>query len=186
MTSKGRHQSLLTKHHHQHKHKHHHNNSNSNSSNNNNTRPKRIKDLLRHLPTFLFRFIRLLSFIFFLLPAFIVFVYHYLCCDRVAEYYGLNDLNNNNTIDSNNDEGEERQLFSRHYLDIYGSRMINGHYCNNTQQQQQKKKKKPVLIFVTGGAWIIGYRMWGCLLARALTPFNILVIIPDYRNFPKV
>ena len=102
-------------------------------------------------------------------------------------YYGLNDHNNNNNnIDSSNDEGE-RQLFSRHYLDIYGSRTMNGHYCNNTQQQkQQQKKKKPVLIFVTGGAWIIGYRMWGCLLARALTPFNILVIIPDYRNFPKV
>ncbi|KAL7455819.1 hypothetical protein ACHAWC_007339 [Mediolabrus comicus] len=175
-SSKGQHRSLLTKHHHQHKH--------NNNSSNNNTRPKRIKDLLRHLPTFLFRFIRLLSFIFFLLPAFIVFVYHYLCCDRVAVYYGLNDINN----ERREDEGE-RQLFSRHYLDVYGSRMINGHYCNTTQQQQQQQqqqKKKPVLIFVTGGAWIIGYRMWGCLLARALTPFNILVIIPDYRNFPKV
>lgn len=48
------------------------------------------------------------------------------------------------------------------------------------------KKKKPVVIFLTGGAWIIGYRMWGTLLARALVPFGILVVIPDYRNFPCV
>jgi len=83
----------------------------------------------------MFRFLRLLSFVFFLLPAFVVFLYHYFSCDRV-----------------NNEEN----------------------------------KKKPVVIFLTGGAWIIGYRMWGCLLARALVPFGILVIIPDYRNFPKV
>jgi len=27
--------------------------------------------------------------------------------------------------------------------------------------------------------------MWGALLARALVPFGVLVIIPDYRNFPQ-
>jgi hypothetical protein len=27
--------------------------------------------------------------------------------------------------------------------------------------------------------------MWGALLARALIPFGVLVIIPDYRNFPQ-
>jgi len=65
---------------------------------------------------------------------------------------------------------------SRHYLDVYGSRT----------HPMSEDKKKPVVVFLTGGAWIIGYRMWGCLLARALVPFGILVIIPDYRNFPKV
>mmetsp|Transcript_3410 Transcript_3410/g.5530 ORF Transcript_3410/g.5530 Transcript_3410/m.5530 type:complete len:339 (-) Transcript_3410:599-1615(-) len=28
--------------------------------------------------------------------------------------------------------------------------------------------------------------MWGTLLARALAPFGILCIVPDYRNFPRV
>ena len=54
------------------------------------------------------------------------------------------------------------------------------------QQSSSSDNKKPVVIFVTGGAWIIGFRMWGTLLARALVPFGILVIIPDYRNFPRV
>mmetsp|Transcript_18928 Transcript_18928/g.28814 ORF Transcript_18928/g.28814 Transcript_18928/m.28814 type:complete len:487 (-) Transcript_18928:721-2181(-) len=147
MTSQRHHHTLLTK--------------------QNNTRQKRICDLLRHLPTFMFRFLRLLSFVFFLLPAFLVFLYHYFACDRIAVYYGLKGAIG---------ENGERMWLSRHYLDMYGSRThVNGN-----------KEKKPAVIFLTGGAWIIGYRMWGCLLARALVPFGILVIIPDYRNFPKV
>jgi prenylcysteine alpha-carboxyl methylesterase len=43
---------------------------------------------------------------------------------------------------------------------------------------------RPVVIFYTGGAWIIGYKMWGALLARALTAAGVLVVIPDYRNYP--
>ncbi len=44
----------------------------------------------------------------------------------------------------------ERMFLSRHYLDMYGSRT---HLMNDNEA---KKKKKPVVIFVTGGAWIIG------------------------------
>lgn len=32
---------------------------------------------------------------------------------------------------------------------------------------------------------IIGYKMWGALMARTLVPFGIMVVIPDYRNFPQ-
>lgn len=117
----------------------------------------------------MFRFLRLLSFVVSLLPAFAVFLYHYFSCDRIAVYYGVKDALG---------ENEERKWLSRHYLDMYGSR---DHVSGN-----EVTKKKPVVIFLTGGAWIIGYRMWGCLLARALVPFGILVIIPDYHNFPKV
>eukprot|EP00985_Skeletonema_marinoi_P029054 scaffold26595_cov80-Skeletonema_marinoi.AAC.2 len=95
-------------------------------------------------------------------------------CDGslVLSYNHLTILQTSGAIGENG----ERMWLSRHYLDMYGSRThVNGN-----------KEKKPVVIFLTGGAWIIGYRMWGCLLARALVPFGILVIIPDYRNFPKV
>jgi len=44
----------------------------------------------------------------------------------------------------------------------------------------------PVVVFYTGGAWCIGYKMWGALMARALTQAGILVVIPDYRNYPSV
>ena len=44
---------------------------------------------------------------------------------------------------------------------------------------------RPVLVFLTGGAWIIGYKMWGALMSRALSPNGVLLVIPDYRNFPQ-
>ena len=143
-----------------------------------NTRRRRIRDLLRHIPTFVIRFLRLLTFVAFLLPAFVVFLWHYVTCDRIAAYYG------NAYTKESSDSNDKDPFFSRHYLDIYGSRTL-------LQQQSslvvdQNSKKKPVIIFLTGGAWIIGYRMWGTLLARALVPFGILVVMPDYRNFPRV
>ncbi|KAJ7971180.1 isoprenylcysteine alpha-carbonyl methylesterase ICME [Quillaja saponaria] len=44
---------------------------------------------------------------------------------------------------------------------------------------------KPVLIFVTGGAWIIGYKAWGALLGLQLAERDIIVACIDYRNFPQ-
>lgn len=167
-----------------------------------NTRRKRILDLLRHIPTFTMRFLRLMAFVLFLLPAFVVFVWHYLTCDRIAAYYGKsqfcndeesyakgheqvgkNGLDNTSKKDISNRDRNHKNckdpFFSRHYLDIYGSK-------TPSPDQYKDTNKKPVVIFLTGGAWIIGYRMWGCLLGRALAPFGILVMVPDYRNFPRV
>jgi prenylcysteine alpha-carboxyl methylesterase len=42
----------------------------------------------------------------------------------------------------------------------------------------------PVVLFFTGGAWLIGYKMWGALLARALNAAGIIVVVPDMRNYP--
>ncbi|XP_024974232.1 probable isoprenylcysteine alpha-carbonyl methylesterase ICMEL2 [Cynara cardunculus var. scolymus] len=44
---------------------------------------------------------------------------------------------------------------------------------------------KPVIIFVTGGAWIIGYKGWGSLLGFQLAEREIIVTCIDYRNFPQ-
>jgi len=44
---------------------------------------------------------------------------------------------------------------------------------------------KPVVAFVTGGAWTIGYKGWGALLGRRLAERGILVACLDYRNFPQ-
>ncbi|KAL2926886.1 Isoprenylcysteine alpha-carbonyl methylesterase ICME [Bienertia sinuspersici] len=45
--------------------------------------------------------------------------------------------------------------------------------------------KKPTVIFVTGGAWIIGYKAWGSLLGKQLSERDIIVACIDYRNFLK-
>ncbi|TYZ60469.1 hypothetical protein PybrP1_003365 [[Pythium] brassicae (nom. inval.)] len=43
----------------------------------------------------------------------------------------------------------------------------------------------PVVVFFTGGAWIIGYKAWGALIGKVLSAFGIVVVTPDYRNFPQ-
>ncbi|XP_022983594.1 isoprenylcysteine alpha-carbonyl methylesterase ICME-like [Cucurbita maxima] len=45
--------------------------------------------------------------------------------------------------------------------------------------------KKPVVIFVSGGAWIIGYKAWGALLGLQLAERDVIVASIDYRNFPQ-
>ncbi|XP_052199605.1 isoprenylcysteine alpha-carbonyl methylesterase ICME-like isoform X2 [Diospyros lotus] len=44
---------------------------------------------------------------------------------------------------------------------------------------------KPVVAFITGGAWIIGYKAWGSLLGLQLSERDIIVACIDYRNFPQ-
>lgn len=44
---------------------------------------------------------------------------------------------------------------------------------------------KPVVAFVTGGAWIIGYKAWGSLLGLQLVEKDVIVACLDYRNFPQ-
>ena len=43
----------------------------------------------------------------------------------------------------------------------------------------------PVVIYVTGGAWTIGYKAWGALFGRRLSQRGLLVFCLDYRNFPQ-
>ena len=58
---------------------------------------------------------------------------------------------------------------------------------NNHHQKEESNKSppSPIVIFVTGGAWIIGYKLWGAFIGRGLSSMGILTIIPDYRNFPQ-
>jgi prenylcysteine alpha-carboxyl methylesterase len=63
----------------------------------------------------------------------------------------------------------------RNTLDVYG-RPIDVYF---TQQQQ-----RPVVLFLPGGAFLIGYKMWAALFAQALSTFDVLVVAADYRNYP--
>ncbi|GLT34522.1 hypothetical protein SLA2020_090310 [Shorea laevis] len=59
----------------------------------------------------------------------------------------------------------------RNRLDLYLPKNLDG--------------PKPVVAFVTGGAWIIGYKAWGSLLGQQLSERDIIVACIDYRNFPQ-
>ncbi|XP_051149475.1 isoprenylcysteine alpha-carbonyl methylesterase ICME-like [Andrographis paniculata] len=50
---------------------------------------------------------------------------------------------------------------------------------------KNREGPKPVVAFVTGGAWIIGYKAWGSLLGQQLSERDIIVACIDYRNFPQ-
>ena len=66
----------------------------------------------------------------------------------------------------------------RQGLDVYLPLASDG-------EPQPKTARAPVVVFVSGGAWIIGYRMWGFLLGLALQRRGIVCISVDYRNFPQ-
>ncbi|KAG8382960.1 hypothetical protein BUALT_Bualt05G0134300 [Buddleja alternifolia] len=57
----------------------------------------------------------------------------------------------------------------RNRLDLYLPKNIDG--------------PKPVVAFVTGGAWIIGYKAWGSLLGLQLSERDIIVACIDYRIY---
>jgi len=140
--------------------------------------PKLLKFLFHGTPRWLLKLVRLLLFVVCLLPAFIRFGWYYwVSSDRKVVCY----------------RGREEGGCSRHFADVYGSRTpvppsrtTTGTSSGSERSEGQREPPplKPVVVFLTGGAWIIGYKMWGALLARALTPFGIIVVIPDYRNFP--
>lgn len=44
---------------------------------------------------------------------------------------------------------------------------------------------RPIVVFVTGGAWVIGYKAWSVPVGRALAAQGIVVVAPDYRNCPQ-
>lgn len=88
-----------------------------------------------------------------------------------------------------------KSITSRNFLDIYlpsdmkikslSQINLNKSY-NDTDNTQLMSKKYPVIVFVCGGAWIIGYKMWSALIARSLSGLGqSIVVCPDYRNAPQ-
>ena len=156
---------------------------------------QRLVRLLVHgTPIWLLKMFRLMLFVVALIPAFMVTVWFYaVSSDRIAVPYILSKKDNDD--DNAKEQGTSKNhttriRTSRHYLDIYGSTTTlssndNENKETDTTATSVSTTAKPVCIFLTGGAWIIGYKAWGTLLARTLVPFGILVVIPDYRNFPQ-
>jgi len=49
----------------------------------------------------------------------------------------------------------------------------------------QREEKAPVIVFFSGGAWIIGYKAWGALMGMTYSAAGYIFVSPDYRNFPQ-
>jgi len=48
-----------------------------------------------------------------------------------------------------------------------------------------KKIKKEVIIFISGGGWILGYKCWSNIMIKKLINEGYICITPDYRNYPQ-
>jgi len=64
---------------------------------------------------------------------------------------------------------------NRNLLDIY---------LPDIEKKDMKIKQK-VIIFFSGGAWVIGYKLWVATCAYVYTQLGYIVVAPDYRNFPQ-
>ncbi|CCD12747.1 unnamed protein product [Trypanosoma congolense IL3000] len=76
-------------------------------------------------------------------------------------------------------------------LDIYLPIFPDTLFCMMERQRclsphsQMESKKFPIVICISGGAWIVGCYLWGALVARLLAACGYAVFCPDYRNFPQ-
>ena len=61
---------------------------------------------------------------------------------------------------------------SRNYLDLYAP-------------PPSSDTKHPMMVFISGGAWMIGNKAWGALLGKVLKARGVMCVMPDYRNFPQ-
>ena len=76
----------------------------------------------------------------------------------------------------------------RQQLDVYmprNSASSGGDKIGPKRASEPAPKAAPVVIFVSGGAWIIGYKVWGFIMGRILQQNGVLCVCPDYRNFPQ-
>uniref|UniRef100_A0A7S1U2G1 BD-FAE-like domain-containing protein n=1 Tax=Phaeomonas parva TaxID=124430 RepID=A0A7S1U2G1_9STRA len=101
--------------------------------------------------------LRLILYVVFLLPAFLRMVVHWGLSPSVIRgiRYGPN---------------------RRNRIDVYQI---------SEEHRKPGAAKRPVVIFITGGAWIIGYKAWGALMGMCMQRQNVLYFAPDYRNFPQ-
>ncbi|XP_044955012.1 probable isoprenylcysteine alpha-carbonyl methylesterase ICMEL2 [Hordeum vulgare subsp. vulgare] len=65
---------------------------------------------------------------------------------------------------------------------VYGEQLIN---MLDLYITKDNIRPCSVVAFVTGGAWISGYKAWGALLGRRLAERGIIVACIDYINYPE-
>eukprot|EP00128_Syssomonas_multiformis_P006527 Colp12_sorted_trinity150504_noHs@28513 len=107
-------------------------------------------------PRWIIMTIRLMIFAALLMPAWIRLFFFYLADSKLVRNIRYGD--------------KPRQL-----VDIYLPEPIHN---------MRGEKRYPVVVFLTGGAWIIGYKAWGLLMGKILMRHGIITLTPDYRNFP--
>jgi len=110
-----------------------------------------------------FNLLRLLGFTLLLLPAWIKMLRFYCFSQRLLK-------------------GIEYGRFRRNTLDIY---LPSQNATHIHEAFADPSRRCPVVVFFAGGAWTIGYKAWGALMGRQLIDEGLILVTPDYRNFPQ-
>ena len=81
---------------------------------------------------------------------------------------------------------------NRNFLDIYLPTATRDNILRSVGEAEADEASHsmayqgvPVVVYVTGGAWTIGYKAWGALLGFGLRARGVIVVSVDYRNFPQ-
>lgn len=141
--------------------------------------------------------VRLIIFALFLIPAWCKIGYATLFCHRIERsiQYGPYNRNFLDIYLPTAARGSVLQpvLNSRQY-EREQEQELNNQSANQSNSDQsstvpendwRRRSKHPVLVYVTGGAWIIGYKAWGALIGLLLRAQGFMVVSVDYRNFPQ-
>lgn len=79
--------------------------------------------------------------------------------------------------------------YNRSLLDVYLPVDKDGNIIDVRTPTGGKRdpdcQKWPVVIFLTGGAWIIGYKAWGSLMGKVLQSNGVVYVCIDRREFPQ-
>ncbi|KAL3657538.1 hypothetical protein V7S43_017505 [Phytophthora oleae] len=123
--------------------------------------------------------LRLISFVLLLLLPIVKVAFYWFMAENVHKniIYGLNRRNllDVYTVPQTEKEAETEP----------SSRKPRSASTTSTASASFTEARYPVVVFVSGGAWIIGYKAWGALMGRVLASLGVVVVMPDYRNFPQ-
>jgi prenylcysteine alpha-carboxyl methylesterase len=139
------------------------------------------------LPIFLYDGIRLIFYTLVLSPAFVRFAwYYFVVADRVVVKYGQDSVRQTldvyRPVTSATTHDDDAASHERALLEHSDHLPATDH--ERRDRPMDISLQGPIVFFCCGGAWMIGYKMWGALLARVLTAAGLTVVVPDYRNYP--
>ena len=133
-----------------------------------------------------FKLLGLVAYALVLSPAFLRVAWSYFTSRKIIRRSIVYGKQPRNTLDVflPDDADFISQLEQSGALDQRG-RWEPKHSGTEAIKDEEKVVRRPVVIFVTGGMWIIGYKAWGALLAQRLARRGVVVVSLDYRNFPQ-
>lgn len=137
---------------------------------------KLLPQLWKGSKVWAFMLFRLILFTLILTPAWLNLLRQYLFSNRIFKNIAYSS----------------KSSINRNLLDIYLPPKSTSNPTTNHNNSQvmldipnETNTRPNVIIFISGGAWIIGYKMWSSIIALAFAELGYIVVVPDYRNFPQ-